>query len=41
LTELLLELQKTNGVTLVLVTHHREQAECMGRVLKIHEGVLS
>lgn len=41
LTELLLELQKTNGVTLVLVTHHREQAECMGRVLKIHEGILS
>ncbi len=41
LTELLLDLQKTNGVTLVMVTHHREQAECMKRLLKIHEGVLS
>ena len=41
LTELLLELQKSNGVTLVMVTHHREQAECMGRVLTIHEGVLT
>jgi hypothetical protein len=24
-----------------MVTHHREQAECMKRLLKIHEGVLS
>lgn len=41
LTDLLLELQQTSGVTLVMVTHHRAQAERMGRVLKIHEGVLS
>lgn len=41
LTDLLLELQRTSGVTLVMVTHHRAQAERMGRVLKIHEGVLS
>jgi len=41
LTELLLDLQKSSGVTLVMVTHHREQAECMGRVLKIHEGSLA
>lgn len=41
LTELLLALQKSHGVTLVMVTHHREQAECMGRLLTIHEGVLS
>jgi len=41
LTELLLTLQKSSGISLVLVTHHCKQAECMGRVLKIHEGVLS
>ncbi|MDP1589812.1 MAG: ABC transporter ATP-binding protein [Prosthecobacter sp.] len=41
LTELLLALQKSHGITLVMVTHHREQAECMGRVMTIHEGVLS
>lgn len=41
LTDLLLQLQQSNGVTLVMVTHHRAQAERMGRVLKIHEGVLS
>lgn len=40
LTELLLKLQKSSNVTLVLVTHHREQADCMGRVLTIHEGAL-
>jgi|UniRef100_UPI00378413E1 lipoprotein-releasing system ATP-binding protein len=41
LTELLLALQKSHGITLVMVTHHREQAECMGRMMTIHEGVLS
>lgn len=41
LTELLLALQKSHGITLVMVTHHREQAECMGRVMTIHEGTLS
>ncbi len=38
LTDLLVDLQKLTGVTLVLVTHHRAQAERMGRVLEIHEG---
>lgn len=41
LTDLLIKLQKSSGVTLVMVTHHRAQAERMGRVLTIHEGVLS
>jgi ABC-type lipoprotein export system ATPase subunit len=41
LTELLLALQKSHGITLVMVTHHREQAECMGRMMTIHEGALS
>lgn len=41
LTGLLLELQQSTGVTLIMVTHHRAQADRMGRVLKIHEGVLS
>lgn len=40
LTDLLLKLQKSSGVTLVMVTHHRAQADRMGRVLTIHEGVL-
>jgi lipoprotein-releasing system ATP-binding protein len=40
LTTLLLDLQKTTGVSLVLVTHHPAQASRMGRVLKIHDGVL-
>jgi ABC-type lipoprotein export system ATPase subunit len=38
LTELLITLQKQTGVSLVLVTHHREQAARMGRVLVMHEG---
>ncbi|MDB6139359.1 MAG: transporter related [Verrucomicrobiaceae bacterium] len=38
LTDLLIDLQKKTGVTLVLVTHHRAQAERMGRLLQIHEG---
>lgn len=41
LTDLLLQLQKSSGVTLVMVTHHRAQAERMGRVLTIHEGSLA
>jgi lipoprotein-releasing system ATP-binding protein len=40
LTDLLLKLQKSSAVTLVMVTHHRAQAERMGRVLTIHEGAL-
>jgi len=40
LTDLLIDLQKKTGVSLVLVTHHRAQAERMGRVLQIHEGRL-
>jgi lipoprotein-releasing system ATP-binding protein len=40
LTELLLELQKETGVALVLVTHHRAQADRMGRVLSINQGRL-
>lgn len=38
LTSLLLDLQKQNGASLVMVTHHPAQAAKMGRVLKIHEG---
>ncbi|MDZ4405872.1 ABC transporter ATP-binding protein [Prosthecobacter sp.] len=41
LTDLLLKLQKSSGVTLVMVTHHRAQAERMERVMTIHEGALS
>ncbi|MES2595605.1 MAG: ABC transporter ATP-binding protein [Verrucomicrobiota bacterium] len=41
LTSLLLDLQKSTGVSLVLVTHHPAQAARMGRMLKIHEGVLT
>ena len=41
LTTLLLGLQKTTGVSLVLVTHHPAQAARMQRVLKIHEGSLA
>jgi lipoprotein-releasing system ATP-binding protein len=40
LTDLLLQLQKSSDVTLIMVTHHRAQADRMGRVLTIHEGVL-
>jgi len=40
LTDLLLSLQKETGVALVLVTHHRAQAERMGRVLTMHAGQL-
>lgn len=41
LTDLLDGLQKKTGVSLVLVTHHRAQAERMGRVLTMHEGGLA
>lgn len=41
LTSLLLDLQKTTGVSLVLVTHHPAQAARMSRMLKIHEGMLA
>ncbi|HRH95137.1 MAG TPA: ABC transporter ATP-binding protein [Prosthecobacter sp.] len=40
LTDLLLQLQKSSAVTLIMVTHHRAQADRMGRVLTIHEGAL-
>lgn len=41
LTTLLLDLSKTMGVSLVMVTHHPAQAARMGRVLTMHEGTLS
>jgi ABC-type lipoprotein export system ATPase subunit len=41
LTTLLLDLQKTTGVSLVMVTHHPAQAARMGRVLTMHEGALN
>ncbi len=40
LTTLLMDLQKTTGTSLVIVTHHPAQAARMGRVLTIHEGAL-
>mgnify|MGYP003674834368 CR=1 FL=1 len=40
LTDLLLDLQASTGVSLVVVTHHPAQAERMGRVLRIQEGQL-
>jgi lipoprotein-releasing system ATP-binding protein len=40
LTTLLLDLQKSTGVSLVLVTHHPAQAARMERVLKIQDGSL-
>lgn len=40
LTSLLLDLQKSTGVSLVMVTHHPAQAARMGRVLTMHEGRL-
>jgi ABC-type dipeptide/oligopeptide/nickel transport system ATPase component len=41
LTTLLLDLQKTTGVSLVMVTHHPAQAARMGQVLTMHEGALN
>ncbi len=40
LTTLLLEMQTATGVSLVMVTHHPQQAARMGRVLRMHEGRL-
>ena len=40
LTSLLLDLQKSAGISLVVVTHHPAQAARMGRVLRMHEGQL-
>ena len=40
LTTLLIDLQKTTGTSLVMVTHHPAQAERMSLVLRIHEGTL-
>ena len=40
LTTLLLDLQKTTGTSLVMVTHHPAQAARMGRTLTLHEGTL-
>jgi lipoprotein-releasing system ATP-binding protein len=41
LTDLLLTLVDKFGIALVLVTHHRQQAERMQRMLTLHEGHLS
>jgi len=41
LTDLLLTLVDKFGITLVLVTHHRVQAQRMERMCHLHEGVLS
>ena len=40
LTQLLIELNREENVTLILVTHSPELAERMGRVLEINDGVL-
>ncbi|GMW02408.1 MAG: lipoprotein-releasing system ATP-binding protein LolD [Candidatus Hydrogenedentota bacterium] len=40
LVELLLELNKSEGITLVLVTHSEEVAAMMGRVLELQQGTL-
>ncbi|MCW0220561.1 MAG: ATP-binding cassette domain-containing protein, partial [Prosthecobacter sp.] len=40
LTTLLMDLQKTTGTSLVMVTHHPAQAARMSRTLKLHEGKL-
>ncbi|MBE7495780.1 MAG: ABC transporter ATP-binding protein [Verrucomicrobiaceae bacterium] len=41
LTTLLLDLQRSTGTALVMVTHHPAQAARMSRVLRIHEGALA
>ncbi|MEG2173339.1 MAG: ATP-binding cassette domain-containing protein [Desulfovibrionaceae bacterium] len=38
--ELLVELNRELGMTLVIVTHNRELAACMGRSLELRSGVL-
>jgi ABC-type lipoprotein export system ATPase subunit len=40
LAQLLLELNHEDGVTLIVVTHARELAQCMGRVLELKNGRL-
>lgn len=40
LGQLLLELNREEGVTLIVVTHAPELARCMGRVLELKEGHL-
>jgi ABC-type lipoprotein export system ATPase subunit len=40
LTDLLVELQQSLGISLVLVTHHPAQAERMGQVWRMHQGQL-
>ena len=41
LTDLLLELNRTEGVTLIAVTHSRDFAARMSRCLQLQDGVLS
>ena len=41
LTDLLVQLQKEEKVSLVLVTHHRAQAERMERVYEMHDGKMT
>jgi ABC-type lipoprotein export system ATPase subunit len=41
LCQLLLELNKEESVTLIVVTHSRELARCMGRVLALQDGRLA
>jgi ABC-type lipoprotein export system ATPase subunit len=41
LVDLLVELNKTEGVTLIMVTHAHELAQRMGRVLELADGKLS
>jgi lipoprotein-releasing system ATP-binding protein len=38
LTQLLVEINKEEGVTLIIVTHSRELAKQMGRVLELEDG---
>jgi predicted ABC-type transport system involved in lysophospholipase L1 biosynthesis ATPase subunit len=40
LAQLLLELNREEGVTLILVTHARDLAQLMGRVLLLTDGRL-
>jgi predicted ABC-type transport system involved in lysophospholipase L1 biosynthesis ATPase subunit len=40
LGQLLLELNREEGVTLIIVTHARELAQRMGRVLELKDGRL-
>jgi predicted ABC-type transport system involved in lysophospholipase L1 biosynthesis ATPase subunit len=40
LGQLLLDLNREEGVTLIVVTHARDLAQCMGRVLELRDGRL-